>query len=217
MYNIYPKTPICGLTGSIAVGKSTVTKFLRKAGCPVIDADIIAREVVVPGSCGLEKIISTFGKEFLLPDGNLNRSKLGQLVFSNQEKLDQLNLIMQPLIETEAEKQLVAMKSLHEICFYDAALIIENGNLEKYRPLIVVKADPDTQLLRLMARNSLTQDAARNIISKQLSSEAKAKYADFVIHTNGTLEELELNTEATLQEVKAFVKGYKAGRELNIK
>ncbi len=201
-----------GITGSIACGKSTVTRFLRKAGVPIVDADIIAREVVTLGSPGLQSIVDAFGKEYLLPEGDLDRPKLGRLVFGNQSQLDILNGLMSNLIRVEARRQRMALyQEGHELIGYDAALIIENGDGDKYRPLLVVKAPFELQLSRLMSRNALTEDEARNRINKQLSSEEKAKYADFVIETTGTLEELEMNTIDVLDQIKAYVKGFKKG------
>ena len=203
---------VFGITGSIACGKSTVTRFMRKSGIPIVDADIIAREVVVVGSPGWGMIRAAFGHEYILEDESIDRPKLGQYVFSNAKALDDLNSIMGPLIQTEAAKQI---NDFHEegydLVGYDAALIIESGHANKYAPLVVVTAPFETQLSRLMARNSLTEDDARNRISKQLSSEQKALHADLVIETTGTLEEVELKTLDVIDNIKAYFKGYDAG------
>lgn len=194
-----------GITGSIACGKSTVSNFVRQQGIPVIDADHVARDVVAPTSRGLEQIVSTFGEQYLLPDKTLDRVKLGALVFADDKELDKLNRIMSPLIQRESLRQIVATHNEgHEFVAYDAALLIEMGNADKYRPLIVVTAPLETQLARLMKRNNLTEEEARRRISKQLSSEEKAKHADFVIETTGTLEELETKIKNTISLVKDF-------------
>lgn len=202
-----------GITGSIACGKSTVTKFIRKAGVPIVDADVIAREVVVPGSPGLQAIVDAFGKEFLTESGELDRAKLGKLVFNGSSvQLAKLNIIMHSLIHAESTRQIL---NYHNEGFnlvgYDAALIIENGHANKYKPLLVVSAPFETQLSRLMARNGLTEEEARARIGAQLSSEEKAKHADFVVHTTGTLEELETNVLNVVKEIRAYVKGYQFG------
>lgn len=192
-----------GITGSIACGKSTVTKYFRKAGVMVVDADIIAREVVVPGSFGLDKLILTFGDEYLHADGTLNRPKLGSLVFQDPSALDLINEIMTPLIQNESERQLMrALEQGHDLVAYDAALIIEQGNVNQYRPLVVVCAPFDLQLTRLMSRNSLSEAEARSRIDKQLSSEEKAKFADYIINSVGTLEELEAKTLSVLSLIQ---------------
>lgn len=196
---------IFGITGSIACGKSTVTKFMRKAGVPIVDADIIAREVVVPGSPGLAQLVATFGPEYLSEDGTLNRPKLGSLVFENPSKLSLINRIMFPLIQDESLKQLSAFEAEgYKLVGYDAALIIEQGNAEHYRPLVVVAAPFDLQLTRLMSRNNLSEAEARARIDKQLSSIEKAKYADFLIESVGTLNELEAKTLSVLSAIKEF-------------
>ncbi len=203
---------VFGITGSIACGKSTVTRFMRKNGIRIVDADIIAREVVVPGEPAWEKIRALFGHEFLLEDGNVDRPKLGQFVFSNENALFNLNTIMGPAIQDEAAKQIKAFhEEGYDLVGYDAALIIESGHASKYAPLVVVSAPFETQLSRLMSRNSLTEEDARNRISKQLSSEQKALHADLVIETTGTLEELELKTLDVIDNIKAYFKGYDAG------
>lgn len=203
---------VFGITGSIACGKSTVTRFMRKNGFPIVDADIIAREVVVVGSPGWSQIVETFGVQYTLREGDIDRPKLGQFVFSNHEALNKLNEIMGPPIQVEAAKQINAFhEEGYDLVGYDAALIIESGHAAKYSPLVVVIAPFETQLSRLMSRNSLTEEDARNRISKQLSSEQKALHADLVIETTGTLEELELKTLDAIDNVKAYFKGYDAG------
>jgi dephospho-CoA kinase len=203
---------VFGITGSIACGKSTVTRFMRKSGIPIVDADIIAREVVVVGAPAWGMIRAMFGYEYLLEDESIDRPKLGQHVFSNEQALYNLNAIMGPAIHGEATKQISAFHEAgYDLVGYDAALIIESGHANKYTPLVVVTAPFEIQLSRLMARNSLTEDDARNRISKQLSSEQKALHADLVIETTGTLEELELKTLDVIDNIKAYFKGYDAG------
>ena len=150
-----------GLTGGIASGKSTVTKTFRAHGIPMVDADIVARQVVEPGTQGLEAVISAFGSEYRQEDGTLDRTGLGRLIFSDRTARHQIDMIMLPLINQESDRQI---QKLHDdgllIVGYDAALICEMGNAEKFRPLIVVHCPRDTQLARLMSRNSLTQAEA---------------------------------------------------------
>jgi dephospho-CoA kinase len=195
-----------GLTGGIASGKSTVTKTFRAAGIPIVDADIVARQVVEPGTPGLQAVINAFGTEYLLPDGTLNRTKLGALVFANKKKLDICNKIMMPLIHDEGAAQI---KKLHDeghlIVGYDAALICEIGNAEKYRPLIVVHCPTDTQLAqlaRLMSRNNLTRAEAMARIEAQMPVEKKKAMADYLIDTSGTIENSISQTEKIIETLK---------------
>jgi dephospho-CoA kinase len=198
-----------GITGSIACGKSTVTKFIKELfAIPIVDADQVARDVVVPGSVGLEQVVATFGKQYLLPDGTLDRVKLGNLVFANQQELDKVNKIMMPLISEEVDRQIKAFHDAgHNLIGYDGALIIEMGNAKRFRPLVVVTTPFEVQLARLIKRNNLSEQEARNRIGKQLSSKQKAKHADFIIETNGTLDELKLKVQNTISLVKDSLNG----------
>ena len=178
-----------GLTGGIACGKSTVTKTFRGEGIPIVDADIVAREVVVPGSPGNQAVINEFGTQYQLPDGTLDRINLAKLVFADKEALRRIDKIMLPLITAESTAQI---KKLHDeghlLVGYDAALICEMGNSEKFRPLIVVHCPRDTQVARLMSRNSLTREEAVLRIEAQMAVEKKMAMADYLIDTSGTVE-----------------------------
>lgn len=194
---------IVGLTGGIACGKSTVSKTLLANGIPVIDADIVARQVVEPGTSGLDKVIEHFGKQFLDLDGTLNRPALGLMVFSKPDAMAELNKIMGPLIEEEARNQFNKLSEQgHMIAVWDAALIVENGNYERYRPLIVVNCPQAVQVERLMKRNGLTERQAMDRISAQLPASEKVKVADYVIDTSGSIEESINQTEVIIKELK---------------
>lgn len=201
------KIKVFGITGGIACGKSTVTKLILRENIPIIDADQVARDVVVPGSVGLQLIVDTFGKEFLLEDGSLNRKLLGSLVFSDKSKLDLINQIMFPLIDDHVNFSI----NLHRQCGYkligyDAALIIEMGNADKYRPLIVVHCDVDTQIARIVKRNQVSEVEAKQRIDAQIPAKEKIKYADFVIDTSGTIEESEKQTLKIIETLKGLIK-----------
>lgn len=194
-----------GLTGGIACGKSTVTKTFTKYNIPMVDADVVARDVVRPATPGLDKIISAFGKEYLM-GAQLDRPKLGQLVFNNKEAMSKLNTIMAPLIEEEAGNQIKSFHDKgHPIVGYDAALICEMGNYKKYRPLIVVSCPVDTQVERLMKRNSLTREYAMTIISTQMPLDKKLALADYVIDTSGSIEDSIKQTKAVINKLAGSV------------
>jgi dephospho-CoA kinase len=178
-----------GLTGGIASGKSTVTKTFRTNNIPIVDADIIARELVVKESFGWGMIRAMFGHEYLNEDETINRSKLGKLVFSDKKAMYNLNAIMAPIIEAESNRQIKELHKDHAIVGYDAALIIEQGNADKFRPLIVVGCDPEIQLDRLMSRNGLTAAEAMDRINAQMTFKEKANVADYIINTSGSLED----------------------------
>lgn len=192
-----------GLTGSICCGKSTVGRYFKSAGIPIVDADIIAREVVVPGSIGLNQIVVEFGEKYVGQDGTLDRKLLGKLVSSSKKDLARLNEIMYPLIKAESEKQIVTYHSQGcDIVCYDGALLIENNNADKFRPLVVVYLPLDLQVKRLMDRNNLSEEAAKQWINLQFSSEEKIKYADYVIETTRSLKELELRSLEVLSLIR---------------
>ena len=196
-----------GLTGGIASGKSTVTRTFRAHNIPMVDADIVAREVVAPDTTGLRMIIETFGSEYLLPDGTLNRSTLASLVFNDANAMKELNHIMIPIIEIESNNKIDLFHyEGNKIVGYDAALLVENGNYKKYQPLIVVHCQPEMQLARLMSRNSLTEAEAMARISAQLPTEEKIKVADFVIDTSGTIEESIAQTEKIIDHLIGLTK-----------
>lgn len=195
-----------GLTGGIACGKSTVTKTFRAHNIPIVDADVIARQVVEPQTIGWHCIRAVFGRQYLNDDQTLNRKKLGELIFSNPDKKMVLEAIMNPMIHLESKKQLTQLhKDGNKLVGYDAALILEHGNADKYRPLIVVACPLQLQLARLMKRNSLTEEAAMNIINKQMSTDEKIKRADFVINTTGSIEESVAQTEAVILKLKEMI------------
>jgi dephospho-CoA kinase len=185
-----------GLTGGICCGKSTVSKTFIQAGIPMVDADLVAREVVTPGSYGLQQLVNAFNifGDILQEDGALARSKLAEIVFHHdplqrQLHLNTLNSIMGPLIHEAASAHIRKLHSHgYPIVGWDAALIVESGNIEKFRPLIVVSCPPEMQLVRLMARNSLTREQAMIRIESQLSTKEKVKVADYVIDTSNSIE-----------------------------
>ena len=180
---------IIGLTGGIASGKSTVVKLFGKESIPQVDADLVARDVVAPGTVGLQMITEAFGPEYLLPDGTLNRTKLGLFVFSNGAALKKLDALMGPLVQREADIRLNMLQQQHRMVMYNAALICENGKADQYRPLILVWCSLKIQVERLMGRNALTEAQAMDRISAQMPTLQKIKMADFVIDSNGTKDE----------------------------
>ena len=191
-----------GITGNIAVGKSNITGIFRQYDIPIVDADVVARQVVAPGTGALNNIIFTFGKDYLNNNGELDRIALGELVFNNNEAMVKLKTIMSPLIQKEVKKQIENFHLTHDIVGYDGAMIIESGNDKKYHPLIVVYCSLENQIKRLIKRNNLTQDQALARINSQLPMEVKIKYADYLINTDGSLEETAVQTFSIIQKLK---------------
>jgi dephospho-CoA kinase len=175
-----------GLTGSIAVGKSYVASVFAELGCHVLDADQTAREVVLPGSEGLIAVAQSFGRDVLNPDGTLNRKRLGELIFADEEKRQKLNHILHPFIIARQDEIMREWEREHPdgIGIIDAALMIESGGYRRFDKLIVVHCRPEVQLERLMLRNSLSRDEAQRRIDAQMPQAEKQKYADFLIDTS---------------------------------
>lgn len=198
---------LVGLTGGICCGKSTVAKTFEKNNIPNVDADIVARQVVEPGTLGHQLIVSFFGNDYLNEDDTINREKLGALVFSDKKSLEALNKIMTPLIQKESQDQITNLYNAgYNIVIYNAALICENGNADKYRPLIVVSCPQDIQLARLMSRNNLTRDEAMARINAQFSSEKRVEFADFVIDSSMSIKNSVLQTEVVIYELQQLSK-----------
>ena len=176
-----------GLTGSIAVGKTFVAEVLSSLGCPVLDADQTARQVVEPNTAGWQQIVETFGTIVLNSDQTLNRAKLGTIIFADEQKRLLLNSIIHPLVFIERDNWLRAQEAQGaRIAVVDAALMIESGGHKRFDIIIVVWCKPEIQLERLIIRNNLTRDEAVLRISAQMPQEEKMRYADFLIDsTNG--------------------------------
>jgi dephospho-CoA kinase len=186
-----------GLTGSIAVGKSFVLSVLGELGCHVLDADETAREVVAPGTPGLQAVVDAFGKEVLRADGSLDRSDLGRVVFGDEAKRLLLNSILHPLIiaAQDARMHQWEQQDASGIAVVDAALMIESGGYKRFDKLIVVYCRPEVQLERLVLRNGLSPEEADRRVKSQMSQEEKKTYANFLVDTSDGFESTRSQTE----------------------
>ena len=186
-----------GLTGSIAVGKTFVCDVLAELGCRVLDADQTAREVVEPGTEGLERIVREFGEDVLTATGALDRKKLGAIVFEDPDKRALLNAIVHPLV-IERQDRWIAEQERSDadgIAVIDAALMIESGGYKRFDQLIVVWCEADVQLRRLMERDNLTETEARRRIEAQMPQSEKKKFADHLINTTLGFEDTRRQTK----------------------
>ena len=192
-----------GLTGSIATGKSFVSKVLAELGCHLIDADETAREVVAPGSPALREVAQEFGSEMLNDDGTLDRAKLGALVFGDPARLQVLNGILHPYIIAKQDERLREWEAVdpEAIAVVDAALMIESGGYKRFDRLIVVHCDEEVQLQRLMARNNLSREEAERRIGTQMPQSEKMKFADYLIDTTDGFEPARLQTTAVYESL----------------
>lgn len=182
---------VVGLTGGIASGKSTVSNKLRDLGAYVIDADLLAREIVRKGQPAWHKIVDYFGVEVLLPSGEINRKLLGNIVFHNSQARHYLNQVTHPAILAKAAEEIHRVKEAGKapLIVLDAALLIEAKADKLVDQIWLVYCRLATQLERLMARDNLTYEQAMARISSQMPLEEKLRYAHEVINTEGSLRE----------------------------
>jgi dephospho-CoA kinase len=182
---------ILGITGNIASGKSTVAKELARRGAIVVDADQLAREVVASGSSALKKMVKTFGTEILKKDGELDRDKLGQMVFADVKVRAMLNRIVHPEIAKKSIERLQELKQRTDIplIVYEAPLLFEVGAEGRVDQVLVVKIDPQEQLKRLLDRNGLSEVAAKQRMAAQMPQQKKITRADFVVDNSGSVAE----------------------------
>ena len=182
--------PVYGLTGGIACGKSTVAAMFRAHGVGVVDADQLAREVVLPGTPALAAIVDAFGADLLDPDGSLRRKALGERVFGNPEALATLNAITHPRIAALGMQRLMELqRSAAPYLLYEAAILVEQGMHRSFAGLIVVHVAPEVQLARLMARDGAGEADARARIASQIPLEQKIAMADWTIDNGGSEEQ----------------------------
>lgn len=193
---------VFGLTGGFAAGKSTVVRTLRARGVPVLEADVLAREVVEPGTPGLRKVVEAFGEDVLDGAGALDRKKLGKRVFSDAGARAKLEGLLHPLIRELGKKRLLELEARGEpLAGYEAPLLVEVGLASELRPLVVVSADEATQIERARGRDGFDEAAARARIRAQMPLAEKRALADYVIENTGSLEQLERETERVLDAI----------------
>ena len=193
-----------GLTGGIATGKSTVAKFFSELGFFVIDADELAKKVVEKGTYGWKKVVETFGKEVLFPDGSINRRKLASIVFSNHNAKRRLEEIIHPLVKKEIEKIIKAFERGHpcDPVIIEVPLLYETEMHKKMDKTIVVYAPKNLQIERMMKRDKITYKEAEMRLKSQMDIEEKRRLADFVIDNSHSLEYTREQVKKLAEELK---------------
>jgi len=202
---------LVGLTGGVATGKSTVSAMFRALGCVIIDADLLAREVVEPGQPAYREIVEAFGPGVLQPDGGLDRKALGAVVFADSARRRRLEAITHPRIRERFAARLaeLAGQGFDGIVIFDAPVMIESGNYRTMDRLVVVTSDEASQVARQQARDVLGEAGARRRIESQMPLAEKARLADYVVDNSGDLAA----TEAQVREVhRALLKDLDARR-----
>jgi len=189
---------VLGLTGGIGSGKSTVAKLIADLGVPVLDADVLAREVVEPGQPALAEVAATW-PEAIGPDGKIARGKLADIVFADPAQRLRLEAIMHPRIQALSDQRFAELAAKgHALAFYEASLLVESGRYKDFDGLVVVTASPETQLERVLARGGLSEEKAQARIDAQLPLLAKVRVATHLVDNDGDLD-------ATKQQVERLV------------
>lgn len=191
-----------GLTGGVASGKSTVSARLAELGAVVVDADLLARQVVSPGSEGLAAVVAEFGDDVLAEDGSLDRAALGALVFADEGRRRALEAIVHPLVRA-AGARLEAAAGPGAVVVHDIPLLVETGQAEAFDVVVVVDTPVEEQLRRMVVHRGMPEVDARARIAAQATREARLAVADVVIDNTGTVEELLARVDELWTTLKA--------------
>lgn len=198
---------VAGLTGGIATGKTTVSGFLREAGAEIIDADKIAHQVVKRGTSEWEQIVGYFGKNILLPDGEIDRVRLGKIVFHDTQARTKLNSIVHPAVFSamERQSQVIAQQQPDSLIVLDVPLLIES-NMHKTLPIVILVYIPESmQLERLINRDKISENEALARIRSQIPIEHKKKLAQIIIDNTGDLNQTRITTQKVFEQIKSGI------------
>lgn len=207
--NKYLKKPfVIGITGNIGSGKSEVSRYLTSLGYPLIDADVISREVVEPGEVGLLHIVETFGESVLNFDHTLNRRKLGDLIFNNDVLRRKLNEILHPQIKQRIHQKIQTFQH-EDFIFVDVPLLFETDSRSNYDEVVLIYAPESVCLSRVMARDQISEDLALKKIRAQMSAELKRSLSDYVISNYTDIESLHNQVDYYLKFIHARLHGQK--------
>jgi dephospho-CoA kinase len=199
---------IFGLTGGIGSGKSVVARMFREEKIPVVDADRISREVTAPGKPAHDEIVRRFGAQILLPDGRINRKKLGSIVFADPGKRVELEAITHPTISEGIRDAVSALASEgHAVVIVEAALILEKGRQGMFEAVIGVRCERRLQVDRIMGRDGISREEALRIVSSQMDPEEKTLASDYVIDNSGDLAGTRAQVRALAEKLKGPAPG----------
>lgn len=195
-----------GLTGGVASGKSTVSGMLAAMGAVVIDADLLAREVVARGTPGLAAVVDAFGPEVLTPEGDLDRPKMGAIVFNDPEKRRLLESIVHPLV-FERYAEMEASAPADSIVVHDIPLLVESGRAEEFDAVIVVDVPHEAQVERMLRDRGWTEEDALSRIAAQATREQRRAVATYLIDNSGTLEDLRAAVREVFEDLQERTAG----------
>jgi dephospho-CoA kinase len=191
------------LTGGIATGKSYVATRLRETGVPVVDADVLAREAVLPGSPGLQAVVARFGPAVLAANGTLDRAALAEVVFRDERARRDLEAIIHPAVREGIERFFRAQPSEVRLAVADIPLVYETGRASDFDAIIVAACPREVQIQRVMARDGASREQAERRVGAQLPIDEKARRADFVIDTGGSHEATDRSVERLIAALRA--------------
>ena len=193
------------LTGGIATGKSHVRAQFEALGVPTIDADVLSRRVVLPGTAGHAAIVQRFGPEIVDAAGEIDRRRLGAIVFADTAARRDLEAIVHPAVQRATDQWFEALSPVdHRFAIADIPLLFEVGRERAFDTIVVAACDPETQVKRVMARDALTEAEARQRLAAQLPIDEKVRRAHLVIWTNGTTEETDRQVQETYDRLTAL-------------
>jgi dephospho-CoA kinase len=200
-----------GLTGGIASGKTAVSKIFASFGAKVLDADEVAREVLLPGQPAWTKLRQAFGQEFFHPDGTVKRKQLRKLVFADPEKRSQLNAIVHPEVMKEINRrsEIFSSSDQTEVLLVDVPLLLEVGLVNRFDKIVVVYVSESVQISRLLQRDGISEEEAKQALKAQMALSKKVEQADYVIDNSGTLEETQAQVKRVWQELLVLARNQK--------
>jgi len=203
-----------GLTGGIASGKSTVSEIFANLGAKILDADEVAREVLLPGQPAWTRLRQAFGQEFFHPDGTIKRKQLRKLVFGDPEKRKQLNAIVHPEVMREINRRAETLSSSIKagVLLVDVPLLLEVGVANRFDKVVVVYASESVQIKRLMQRDGVSEEEAKQALKAQIPLSKKVEQADYVIDNSGRREDTLAQVQRVWQELLVLA-GKKRGGE----
>ena len=195
-----------GLTGGIGCGKSTVAKMFAARGAATIDSDEIGRGLMQPGNVVYDRIVSGFGAEVLLADGQLNRPKIAEIVFNDPDRLKHLNAIVHAPVLREIDRQVFAQRQKNPgaVVVVESAVLFEAGQNRRFDKMIVAWCRPEQQIERFRARSGVSSEDIERRMAAQMPGEEKKRMADYVIDTSGTLAETERQVEEVFAKLQAL-------------
>lgn len=193
---------IIGLTGGIASGKSTVTSYLREKGYAVIDADRVVHDLQAQGGELYQALVEHFGTEILLDTGDLNRPALAERIFSSQNEIAWSNQVQGEMIRKALARERDRLAETEDLFFMDIPLLIEQGYLDWFDQVWLVYVTEDTQLERLMERNALTEDQARDRLAAQMPLDEKKAFVDLVLDNNSKRDHLYQQIDRALEQIE---------------